>query len=287
MEKRLNKIYSVAQKDMEKKVDSYFKRFEAKDEMKRKLVEVGELTEAKYKEWRKNQLLTGKHWKQMQKQISEQMLAADKTAIAYINSQLPAVYAMNYNSLAEQINRIKGYSFELADAHTVKNLATTNKTLLPYKYVDEKKVIRWNTKRVNAQVMQGIIQGESIPKIAKRLSENVPGMEKESAIRNARTTVTSAENKGRMDSYHEAEEMGIVVKKVWVASIDNRTRDAHRELNGQEEDVDTPFITTLALSKTNIIRDKIMYPGDPNANAANVYNCRCCLKSKIVSIKKR
>lgn len=287
MEKRLNKIYSATQKDMKKKVDAYFKRFEAKDAAKRKLVEAGELTEAKYKEWRKNQLLTGGHWKEMQRQISEQMLAADKTAIAYINGQLPTVYAMNYNALGEQINRLKGYSFELADAHTVKNLATTNKTLLPYKHVDEKKVIRWNTKQVNAQVMQGIIQGESIPKIAKRLSANVPGMEKDSAIRNARTTVTSAENKGRMDSYHEAEEMGIVVKKVWVAAVDNRTRDAHLELNGKEADVDEPFFTTLALSKTKIIKDEIMYPGDPNANPSNVYNCRCCLKSRIVSFKKR
>ena len=63
--------------------------------------------------------------------------------------------------------------------------------------------------------------------------------------------------------------MGVVVKKKWLATMDKRTRDVHRdELNGVEVDVDEPFHTSLG---------DIMFPGDPNADPANVYNCRCTL----------
>ena len=62
--------------------------------------------------------------------------------------------------------------------------------------------------------------------------------------------------------------MGIEVKKKWLATLDNRTRDAHAYLDGEEAEVDEPFHSILG---------NIMYPGDPNADPANVYNCRCTL----------
>ena len=82
-------------------------------------------------------------------------------------------------------------------------------------------------------------------------------------------TITGAQNAGRMERLHEAQEMGVVIKKKWLATMDKRTRDVHRdELNGVEVDVDEPFHTSLG---------DIMFPGDPNADPANTYNCRCTL----------
>ena len=171
---------------------------------------------------------------------------------------------------------MRGYSFELVDASTVKNLATSDKTLLPYKYVDGKKDVRWNTQKVNSEVLQGIVQGESIPNIAKRL-QNVTEMNRASAIRNARTTVTSAENKGRMDMLHDAADKGVITHKVWMAAIDARTREAHRLLDGQEQEIDDPFDSELG---------PIMYPGDVDADPANVYQCRCSLTYKVIGFKR-
>ena len=45
-------------------------------------------------------------------------------------------------------------------------------------------------------------------------------MNRASTIRTARTSVTAAQNAGRMDSYHSAEEMGIKLKKEWLATLD-------------------------------------------------------------------
>jgi hypothetical protein len=157
----------------------------------------------------------------MKRQAAHRLTQADQEAADYINGRLPGVYALNYNAVSDGLEtQLKGYSFELVDANTVKNLATQDKTLLPYKYIDGAKAERWHTQRVNAEVLQGILQGESIPKIAKRLRDNVGMSARGSAVRNARTAVTSAENKGRMDMLHDAEEKGVKAGAVmWAIRI--------------------------------------------------------------------
>lgn len=275
MESRLSAIYDQAHKEIEKKAAEYFEQFKKLDAQKRKLVEDGKLTKDAYKEWRRNKIMYGKHWTNLKAQLAEEYANVNRTALAYINGKLPEVYALNYNDIGAEIDdKVKGYSFELVDAQTVKNLATKDDTLLPYKYLNGVKDVRWNTKKVNAAVLQGILQGESIPNLAKRL-RSVTGMNKVSAIRNARTTITSAECKGRQDSYEKATKDGIKLKREWIAAIDGRTRHAHRLLDGQLADVDKPFKSELG---------PIMFPGDPSADPANVYNCRCTIAAKVISI---
>lgn len=277
MERHLSAIYARAEKELAEKAEAYFKRFEELDVKKRELVEAGKMTEREYKRWRRNKMMTGRHWTALKEQTAQELLQANRTAQDYINGKLPSVYTLNYNRTAEGVSEaVKGYSFELVDPSTVKNLATSDKTLLPYKYVDGKKDVRWNTAKVNSEVLQGILQGDSIPHLAKRL-QNVTEMNRASAIRNARTTVTSAENKGRMDMLHDAADKGVITRKVWMAAIDARTREAHRLLDGQEQDIDDPFESELG---------DIMFPGDPDADPANVYNCRCTLTYKVVGFSR-
>lgn len=278
IEKELDKIYRRAEKELEKRAEKYFKRFEELDKKQRALLDSGKITNAEYAAWRKGKIMTGKHWTDMKKDASEQLLKVNQTATAYVNDQLPAVYVRNYNQVANGINgQIKGYSFELVDSSTVRRLATDNKTLLPYKYIDGVKDVRWNTQKVNSEILQGILQGDSIPNMAKRLRK-VTEMNRNSAIRNARTTCTSAENKGRMDMLHDAEDKGVQTKKVWIATTDNRTRDAHLELDGEEAFVDEPFYNEFG---------RIMFPGDPDADPSNVYNCRCSLGYKVIGFWNR
>lgn len=277
MERHLSAIYARAGKELQEKADAYFKRFEELDAKKRALVDAGKLTEEEYKTWRQNKIMTGRHWTAMKEQAAQELLQANRTAQEYINGKLPSVYSLNYNRTAEGVSgAVKGYSFELVDASTIKNLATSDKTLLPYKYVDGEKDVRWNTAKVNSEVLQGILQGDSIPHLARRL-QNVTEMNRASAIRNARTTVTSAENKGRMDMLHDAADKGVITHKVWKAAIDARTREAHRLLDGQEQEIDDPFDSELG---------PIMYPGDVDADPANVYQCRCTLTYKVIGFKR-
>ena len=276
MEKRLSAIYSDAQKDIQKKADEYFDKFKKADEEKRKLVKQGKLSEDEYKTWRQNKIMYGKRFTAMKEDVAKQLLNVNQTATAYINGELPEVYALNYNALADTVDGVGGYSFTLVDRDTVKNLTMADKSLLPFRELDPAKDIPWNMKKINSQVLQGIIQGESIPNISKRIM-NVQEMNKDAAIRSARTIVTGAENKGRQDSYERATEDGIVIKREWIATNDSRTRDWHTELDGQMADVDEYFENAIGLIK---------YPGDPSADGANVYNCRCTIAAKVIGFKK-
>ena len=273
MEKRLSAIYSRAEKEIQKTADEYFSKFAAQDEKKRKLLEQGKITEEEYKKWRKGKVMYGKRFTEMKEQCAKQLLNVNQTALAYVNGELPEVYAINYNDLAGSVDGVGGYSFTLVDADTVRNLAVTDTSLLPHKELDPAKDIPWNMKKINAETLQGILQGESMDKIAKRL-RNVQEMNKTQAIRSARTIVTGAENKGRQDSYARAEADGIILQKEWLSTNDGRTRHSHAVLDGAIVDQDKKFDNGL------------MYPGDPSGRPEEVYNCRCTLVAKINGFKK-
>jgi SPP1 gp7 family putative phage head morphogenesis protein len=145
---------------------------------------------------------------------------------------------------------------------------------LPYKELDPAKDIPWNMKKINAETLQGILQGESMDKIAKRL-RNVQEMNKTQAIRSARTIVTGAENKGRQDSYARAEADGIILQKEWLATNDGRTRHSHAVLDGAIVDQDKKFDNGL------------MYPGDPSGRPEEVYNCRCTVAAVVKGFGKK
>lgn len=273
MEKRLSAIYSRAEKEIQKTADEYFSKFAKQDEAKRKLLEQGKITEEEYKKWRKGKVMYGKRFTEMKEQCAKQLLNVNQTALAYVNGELPEVYAINYNAIAGSVDGVGGYSFTLVDADTVRNLAVTDTSLLPYKEIDPAKDIPWNMKKINAETLQGILQGESMDKIAKRL-RNVQEMNKTQAIRSARTLVTGAENKGRLDSHKWAEEDGIILEEKWVATKDGRTRHSHAMLNGETKKTNETFSNGLE------------YPGDPSGRPEEVYNCRCTMTAKVLGFKK-
>lgn len=224
---------------------------------------------------KRERTLMDKRYRELTRQTAEQLAHINETATAYINNNLPEVYAMNYNATGEAFNGIGGYSFTLTDADTIRNLVESDSSLLPMRELDFAKDVAWNIEKMNAEVLQGILQGEPIDKIADRLAQ-VIGMNLRSAISAARTMVTSAENKGRQDGFERAAAMGIILEREWIATSDGRTRDWHRELDGVTVGVDEPFENAIG---------KIMYPGDPSANGANVWNCRCTIAAKVLGFK--
>lgn len=282
MEKHLSDIYSDAQKDIQKKADEYFEKFKAKDDEYFKKYKSHKMTKEEYKEWqhwRRRSMMTGKRFTAMKEDIAKQLLNVNQIATAYINGQIPDIYALNYNALANSVDDMGGYAFNLIDPDTVRNLATTDTSLLPYRELDPAKDVPWNMKSINSEVLQGVLQGDSMEEIAKRIA-TVQKMNAAAAIRAARTIVTGAENKGRLDSYKRAEADGVVLQKEWLSSDQpGRTRKWHlpEAFDSLIVDINKPFHNSVG---------DIMFPGDPSADGANVYNCRCSMSAVIKGFKK-
>ena len=274
IEKRLSAIYSRAEKEIQKTIDDYFAKFSKRDAKQKERLDAGEITEQEYKQWRLAQMGRGERFKALQSRVAERYTEANETAVRYVNDATPGIYSLNRNYSAYTIEKVAGnVGFDLWDEQTVKRLIVDNPEVMPY-YPPKKALNRgidlaYGKRQISASVTSSILQGKSIPGIAKDLQTRIPDMNKASAVRTARTAVTGAQNAGRMDSYVAAEKMGIKVRKEWLATIDGRTRHSHAMLDGKVVDKDKKF------------ENGCMFPGDPNGPSWEVYNCRCTMVASV------
>ena len=253
-------VYQQAQADAQEALAKFLKRFEKEDAKRRKLVEKGEMTKAEYKAWRQGQILRSKQLSSTLDQVSQAMVNANQVAMAALAGKLPEVYAENANYSAFWACKETGLAvgFDLVDPDTVQHMLTAGEAL----FMAPGQL--WNRKLMASQLTQGVLLGESIPKMARRV-QNVTGSNIATAMRTARTAVTGAECAGRMASYERAKGMGIKLKKEWVSTLDNRTRHSHRQLDGERIDND----------EKAKFSNGCRYPGDPTARYAEICNCRC------------
>ena len=273
LERRIRAEYKKASKELQGTIDDYFAKLKKRDEEIKALLDAGEITENHYKQWRLAQIGRGERFEALRDKIAERMTMANETAVAYVNDATPGIYSLNRNYAAYTIEQVAGNAgFTLWDEQTVKRLMVEQPDLMPY-YPKKKAVKRgidlaWGKKQITNVVTSGILQGKSIKGLADDLQARIPTMNRDSAIRTARTAVTGAQNAGRMDSYVAATKMGIKLKKSWLATLDGRTRHEHALLDGQTVDTDKPF---------KVDGYELMFPGDPSGPAHLTYNCRCTL----------
>ena len=265
IEKRVTEEYTAAFEEMQIKAMEYFITFRKEDEKKKKLVEKGEMTEREYGKWRAAEMAQGNRYRALVKSLSESLTNSAQISIDLVNGRLPEIYGYNHDFGTYEIESgtTIDTSYALYDRDAV-YAAMSDRQLYPEAKVNRSKDVAWNRRHVNSAITQGLLQGETIPQIAERLA-NVASMSATTAMRAARTTVTSAENSGRLDSYRRAERLGISVKKMWLATMDTRTRSSHRRLDGESVPVDEEFSNGL------------MYPADPDGPGTEIYNCRCTM----------
>lgn len=279
IEKKIEKEYKKAHKEVTAKMDDYLARFVTKDKKWQEWVANGSKTQAEYKQWKKGQVLMGQRWGELKDSLAQDYANAAKISRSIANGYRPEVYALNHNYATFDIEKKSQLdtSYTLYSRESVERMYRDNPRLYHKpgqtisQEIKEGKLARWDKRRIQSVITQGILQGESIPQLTKRL-EQVTGGDHKAAIRNIRTMMTGVQNAGRIDAQERAKKMGIPVQKQWMATLDSRTRHWHRDLDGVAVDLDEPFENDMG---------KIMFPGDPDADPANIYNCRCTLLSAI------
>lgn len=93
----------------------------------------------------------------------------------------------------------------------------------------------------------------------------------------ARTEMQRTLNLARQESLLQSvDQTGIDpdrVVRTWRATQDERTRDTHAEMDGQERGINEPFESPSGAL--------LMYPGDPEAPAGEIINCRCVVLTEL------
>lgn len=127
-------------------------------------------------------------------------------------------------------------------------------------------IIDTTRKAIRETLADGIGAGEGIDDLAKRvdtlyLEEIIP--HRSEVI--ARTEVINASNLGSVEA---AKATGLVLRKQWISAHDDRTRESHRDADGQIVPMDAPFI---------VGGSQLMWPGDTSLGAPpeETIQCRC------------
>lgn len=151
--------------------------------------------------------------------------------------------------------------------------------------------IKWSTRnlanieqmknKVRKAVTQGLIDGKGYGHTAKLLSKELNvGVSK--AVRIVHTETGRAQEAGRIASIDKSKEyadgIGMKTVKVWNATLDDKTRENHGNMDGKEADGTGKFLFTT------MDGDTIYVDGPHLTNTTDDINCRCYTSLKFENI---
>ena len=126
------------------------------------------------------------------------------------------------------------------------------------------KQTRENYTRIRSTVTQAIIRGDAYPRMVEQLKDLYDNHYWQ-ADRVVRTETHRSMVHGQIYAYDKAKERGIEIRRMWVASLDVRTRPSHGALDG-----------TYANDEDMFSIDGVQAPGPSQFGiAAEDINCRC------------
>lgn len=128
-----------------------------------------------------------------------------------------------------------------------------------------------------AALAAGAEEGLGIDAIARLiLGEQLPGISRYRAALIARTEVLSAGNAANLASYRAS---GVVARKRWLATRDDRTRETHRTWawakGADVVPIERPFVLPS--------KARLMHPGDTSLGAplSEIVQCRCSVGPEV------
>ena len=117
---------------------------------------------------------------------------------------------------------------------------------------------------IQREISQAFIQGKSIKQTSDAFMQIFDTI-KYKADRIARTETHRTANLGAYAAGQEAKSQGVDLKKMWIATLDTKTRSQHAHLDGVKLEMDEYF---------KIGADRALMPGGFNQASLNI-NCRC------------
>ena len=198
---------------------------------------------------------------------------------------LDDLHTRQFTSIADylQVCYIDGFSGTMYDLHkqgipiiipinqdqVVKAVRTDSK-LSDGLYTKLGEDIDYLKRSIRAELSRGIASGSTWNEMALRIAKGMNSPFRKAynnAIRIARTEGHRIQNEAALDGQYGAKKKGADIVKQWDSTLDGRTRDEHRECDGQIREIDEPF---------DVGGEKMQAPG-VGGSARNVCNCRCCL----------
>lgn len=117
-------------------------------------------------------------------------------------------------------------------------------------------------RKVQELLRTGEKEGWTRDELAENLEAQFTQFSEERALTIAQTETNGIINTANLETWKQND----VRKKIWEATLDPLTRDAHAEVNGQIVAIDQPF---------EVGGELLDCPGDSSGAPENIINCRC------------
>jgi SPP1 gp7 family putative phage head morphogenesis protein len=249
LERELQQIYSQSYAEIKKKSEAILSKINTTPDM---------TATQRYDEFRKYNRLQS-----LEAQVADILRDTNAEAVRIINSRMADVYSTNYKAATKLFP--KDVVFPPLGKSAVRSVLTGQVTPFKQLAVDTLLSRADIERELTRSLLTGIMQGESIPNLARRMKD-ITNKTLSESIRIARTETTRVENSAKQDVGEQGKKLGFKMKKQWIATSDGRTRPEHADADGQIVDIDKPFI---------VGGEELMYPGDEAGSAWNTINCRC------------
>lgn len=125
-------------------------------------------------------------------------------------------------------------------------------------------------KSIRAELSRGIANGSTWAEMAAHIAHGMNSpfhKAMNNAMRIARTEGHRIQNRAQMDTLNKAKENGADVVKQWISTLDDRTRETHKILDGQIREIEDYF---------EVNGHKAKYPGGFGVASEDIH-CRCCM----------
>lgn len=275
--KELSEFEKQAVIDLEKRMKSYEKKLQAqfsetlnsmRGEMAKlysKYAKDGMLTRAEMTRY--NKYIT------MEKQMVDLLNPTLQATSKQIQRLLPEMYSESFFEYAWAMDNGAGVRlgygtfnpYNQAELFSITNPKNIEMANALKNYTKSGKQI------IQSALLNALGSGKSYSRMIKDLAKGL-GIVNYKALRILRTEGQRAINKGQSDLYLKAEEKGIEGNEVWDATLDNRTRATHGQMDGVKKSADGYFHGAIG---------KALYPLDPNLPAEESINCRCHTRFEI------
>ena len=127
--------------------------------------------------------------------------------------------------------------------------------------------------RTVADISRHIANGVPYNKIARDMASNMNVTPFSKAFSKAMTIVRTEGGRIKSEAEYQvqlaAKARGVDIVKQWDATLDGRTRDSHRQVDGESREIEERFSNGL------------LYPCEAGQAAAEVINCRCVALTRV------
>lgn len=264
LDKRLNNIYRDANKAVSDDLAVYLGKYKGIERSLSKDAKNGSKSDEEYKEAIQQEVFSGDEWEEEKGRCTNIICDADEESAEYANGRLDDIYTTSYNmgTYQDEMHYRREIGIALLTVVALKASGKEPKG----KIINRGKDFNWTAKNIQRSVQKYTERGRTLAQVGKRAVRSVVKRSKTATGTSLQYLLWGVSEEGEWEQMMDLKSQGFDIKKCWISTKDQHTRDTHRILDGQEREIEEPY---------EVLGYHIMYPRQNTAPPEMIINCRC------------